>query len=111
MSSALTSALEMAVPLWCEKLRSLSPEELAERASVCGRHIAASGDMLLFKVPGKTAEAFNRTAEGLACLVLLVGQVKFGGVVFKDWLRPEPPADPGQDVLDWFDAMPTVRKP
>lgn len=82
--SILVRSLEAAVPFWLILLRSKSPEELAERAGACSAHIAAHGDMLLEKVPNQTAEAFNRTAEGLACLVLLHGSVKFCGVVFKD---------------------------
>ena len=59
---------------------------ILERAQVCGQHIAERGDVLQFKgkTPkerAKTAEAFNRLAEGLACLALTApGGVTFLGV-------------------------------
>lgn len=65
--------------MWIEQLRDLPFEQILERSKVCGQHIAERGDVLQFgnkKKDGKAAEAFNRLAEGLACLSFAPGGVK-----------------------------------
>ena len=84
-ATLLIGALSAAVPLRIfelEKLgRSLSSsqfwEMISRRAGECSAHLAHHGDDLMFKskVKGKTAEAFNRLAEGLACLSFCPGGV------------------------------------
>lgn len=84
--SLLIVALEAAVPMWIERLRDRPIEYLLERAQVCGQHIAERGDVLQFKskkTEGASGEAFNRCAEGLACLALVAkGGVTFEGAGF-----------------------------
>lgn len=88
---ALLGLLEVAVPAWAEKLRALSWVEVAVRSRICGQHVAEHGDIILFKgKKGSTAEAFNRLAEGLACLSFARGGVTFCGLSF-DFEHPEAP--------------------
>lgn len=77
----LVESLRFAVPLWIAELRDCTPEQRMARAIRCARF---EGDSLQFK--GKTAsarrrteEAFNRLAEGLACLAFQDGGVAFAG--------------------------------
>jgi hypothetical protein len=91
-SVVLRLALEAAVPLWIERLRGLSWEEIQERARVCAQVVAAKGDVIQFRGSrrGETAEAFNRLAEGLACAAFAPGGVRFMGLHF-DAERTEVP--------------------
>lgn len=77
----LRISLQAAVPLWIERLRNLPEEALLRRAQECGQHIAEHGDIILYrgKKKGQTAEAFNRLAEGLACMSFVPGGVVFLG--------------------------------
>lgn len=79
--SILVTCLDVAVPLWIEKLRELTAESRIERARICSDAIAFKGDVILFKSKkkGETAEAFNRLAEGIACLAFAPGGVKAFG--------------------------------
>jgi len=82
-ANLLRTCLELSVPIWIEKLRDRDPSYILERARECGQHISERGDVLQFrgKTPkerAKTAEAFNRLAEGLACAALVAP----GGVTF-----------------------------
>ena len=88
-NTLLTSSLAVAVPLWCAQLQGQDFEVLQRRAQECSQYLAGHGDELLFKVPGKTAEAFNRTAEGIACAVLLTGSLTFQGITFTNPFDPE----------------------
>jgi hypothetical protein len=80
-SLLLKLALEAAVPLWMEMLSCLPFEELQARARKCGDVVAHQGDIIQFKSKkkGETAAAFNKLAEGLACLAFAPGGVKFLG--------------------------------
>lgn len=77
----LPSALAAAVPLWIIEVRGYEQSVREERARICAQHIAEHGDVILFrsKRKGETAEAFNRLAEGLACLAFAPGGVKAFG--------------------------------
>lgn len=81
----LSSALAAAGPLWIERLRPLTWAERAERARACAQVIAEKGDVILFRTSqrGATAEAFNRLAEGIACLAFAPGGVRVLGVRFE----------------------------
>jgi hypothetical protein len=76
----LRTTLCAAVPLWIEQLRRQPMTYVLERAAVCGQHVAEHGDVLQYKTKtkGASADAFNRLAEGLACLALTAR----GGVTF-----------------------------
>jgi len=54
-------------------------------ARVCAGVVAGQGDLVLYrsKRPGVTAEAFNRLAEGLACLAFQPGGVTAFGLHFE----------------------------
>lgn len=81
----LITTLQVAVPLWIERLRDRDVEYLMERAKICGQVVAERGDIIQFrsKKKGASAEAFNRLAEGLACAALVVpGGVTFLGVTW-----------------------------
>ena len=77
----LTSTLQLAVPLWIERLRTARWEYIQERAKVCSDFIGKHGDNILFrsKKKGDSATAFNHLAEGLACLSFCPGGVKIFG--------------------------------
>lgn len=80
----LRVALSVAVPEWIEKLRPCTPEDIRERAEACVDVIASNGDIILHesKKKGESAKAFNRLAEGLACVALCRGSVEFWGFEF-----------------------------
>ena len=71
--------------MWIDKLRHQPMDYILERAQVCGQVIAEKGDVLQFrsKKRGASAEAFNRLAEGLACLSFSPGGVTFLGVTWE----------------------------
>jgi len=75
-------ALQAAVPMWQIQLARSPWNHIAERAQICAQAVAEKGDVLQFrsKRKGETAEAFNRLAEGLACLSFAPGGVRFLGV-------------------------------
>lgn len=79
--SLLTSTLQLAVPMWIDQMRRYPWEHVQARAKVCSQHIAEHGDLILFKgkKKGESAEAFNRLAEGVACLAFAPGGVKLWG--------------------------------
>ena len=76
----LKATLACAVPLWIDQIKRCgwSWEMIKRRAQVCGEEVASKGDIIQFKSKG-TAEAFNRLAEGLACLAFVPGGVTFLG--------------------------------
>jgi hypothetical protein len=84
-AALLSASLSVAVPLWIERVRSLSVEERLSRARICGQVVAEKGDILQFrsKKKGETAEAFNRLAEGLACAAFVPGGVRFFDLYFE----------------------------
>lgn len=77
----MRACLGAAVPLWITQLRERDWDYVMERARVCGQHIAEKGDVIQFKSKrkGESAEAFNRLAEGIACLAFARGGVTFLG--------------------------------
>lgn len=72
----LCCALDAAVPLWIHQLQQKPWSYVEERAHFCGEDIAVHGDVLQFRSKG-TADAFNRLAEGLACLAFGLTGVTF----------------------------------
>jgi hypothetical protein len=91
----LAGMLDLAVPLWIVELRALTFEERAERARRGVQVICESGDVLMYGSGikpkagqlGKTGEAFNAVACGLAALAYQPGGVKFLG---RHWEVREP---------------------
>lgn len=73
----LTLALSVAVPLWIEELRRMPWEYIQRRAKECANVVAEKGDVIQFRggKKGESAEAFNRLAEGIACLAFAPGGV------------------------------------
>lgn len=79
----MVAGLSVAVPAWMDKLRGCSPEEIRERSETCADFIAGpAGADILFpsEKKGANAEAFNRLAEGLACVALCRGYVELWGL-------------------------------
>lgn len=86
-ASLLSTSLSVAVPLWIMQLdelrKTLDPDDfarhLSDRAGVCSRVVAETGDYLMFrgegKQKGKSAEVFNRLAEGVACMAFCPGGI------------------------------------
>ena len=60
--------LEIAVPLWIEKLKHKTYRDFEKRRAYLSTKIGTEGDIILFKSKksGRTADAFNCLAEGLA---------------------------------------------
>ena len=83
--ATLQSSLSCAVPLWINTLQNLPWEYIQERAKCCLQEITERGDNILFrsKKRGKTATAFNRLAEGIACLAFMPGGVDIFGLHFE----------------------------
>jgi len=77
----LTTSLQAAVPLWILEMRPWTPAARLATAREDGQHIAEHGDDLMFKskTKGRTAEAFNHLARGLAALAYAPGGVTFAG--------------------------------
>lgn len=77
-------SLELAVPLWTEKLSRMPWDRVIERARECSDIVAEKGDVLQFKSKkkGESARAFNALAEGLAALSFCPGGVTFLGVTW-----------------------------
>lgn len=76
--------MSYAVPLWVIELGRIPAKDIMGRCHECAAHVAEHGDIILFKSKkkGESAEAFNRLAEGLACLSFAPGGVKFLGLHF-----------------------------
>jgi hypothetical protein len=92
--SLLTMTLQLAVPLWIERLRGASWDYISERAKVCAQVVAEKGDIILFrsKTKGETANAFNRLAEGIACLSFVPGGVTVFGQHWEATMDDDVPA-------------------
>ena len=90
-ATLLQATLEAAVPLWADELLRLEKtyprpdgqtfwDYLYGRCEYCSRYIAEHGDSLMFRdKKGRTAEAFNRLAEGIAIMAMCPGGVEFLG--------------------------------
>jgi hypothetical protein len=75
--------LEVAVPMWIDRLRHSTAEQRQAIGQRCGQHIASHGDDLMFRGKrGSSAEAFNALAEGLAALAYCPGGVSFASMHF-----------------------------
>jgi hypothetical protein len=74
--------LRIAVPIWIDRLRDSSFEERALRGKSCGRYLAEHGDDVLFKTKDKTAFAFNKLAQGIACAAYQPGGIRVFGLHF-----------------------------
>lgn len=81
----LKSALSAAVPLWIDELSGLPWDEIQSIAHGCSQHIAEHGDNILYrsKKEGKTAEAFNALAKGIARAAFAPGGVTIFGMHFE----------------------------
>lgn len=80
--------LALAVPLHIEELRHVSPGGRVLIGRDCADEVAARGDSLMFpSKKGRTAEAFNKLARGLAVAAFQPGGVTFLG---QHWEVPAP---------------------
>lgn len=75
----LAAFLEAAVPLAIMEMSDYTPEHRMKIGSECSDHIAAHGDIILYKSPrqGESAKAVAMLAKGLA-----VGAYQPGGITF-----------------------------
>jgi hypothetical protein len=80
--AVLLAALELAVPMWIDQLRSWTENDRIAMAHSLATTVASKGDILQFgsKRKGEQAEVFNATAKGLAALAFAPGGVTFCGV-------------------------------
>ncbi len=85
----LRTTLQVAVPMWIERLKRQSWASVQERAHVAADVVASKGDIIQFKskTKGETAAAFNALAEGLAALSFCPGGVTFLG---DKWIAEHP---------------------
>ncbi len=77
----LPMMLDAAVPLWVLKMRedsALLKKTLAESGEF-SQDLAEHGDALLYRIPGKTADMFNKLARSIAALSFRPGGVKVFG--------------------------------
>jgi len=86
MSENLSAMLEVAVPLWAVELKNQPWDYILSRARECSQVIAEKGDIILFKSKkkGESADAFNRLAEGVACLSFIPGGVTVFGTHYEN---------------------------
>ena len=75
----------MAVPLWIDRMRTMTDAQRCAVAQRCATTVASSGDTVLFRSTqrGGSASAFNALAEGLAALAFSPGGVRFAGLHFE----------------------------
>jgi len=87
----LKIALSTAVPLWIDSLKTAPFDHINRRAKACSDTIAHEGDIILYKSKkaGQTAHAFNRLAEGIACLSFFPGGVKAFGMHWESVLEDD----------------------
>ena len=77
----MEALLEIAVPMWIEKLKYKTFQDFETRRSAILESVCYKGDLLLYgsQTKGETAKFFNDLAEGLAWLALIAkGGVHFG---------------------------------
>ena len=74
----LIVSLEVAVPLWIDRMKQAPWAEIELSLPRCAEVIANRGDIILFKSQkrGETAAAFNVLAQALAALSFMPGGVK-----------------------------------
>lgn len=71
--------------MWMDRIKAIDFETILQRARICSQEIAEHGDNILYrsKKKGESAVAFNRLAEGIACLVFVAGGVTIFGLHFE----------------------------
>lgn len=75
--------LQAAVPIWIADMRSWPEEQRLEAAREAGQYIAEHGDDLMFRSkPGRSKDAFNQLARGLAAAAYQPGGITFAGMHF-----------------------------
>jgi hypothetical protein len=79
----LKISLSAAVPLWIAELKGLPWKDVSRMAGEAATIVASQGDTLMYKTKGKTREAFNALARGLAILSFAPGGVKFADMHFE----------------------------
>lgn len=109
----LLSMLQLAVPLWIERLRPLSAEQLQARAMELGLELASTGDMFVrASKPEERDRAFEVLAESLACMSFSRMGVAFEGLhwdstapqsagAMPQWSRVQPPLPPGNSTAHY----------
>lgn len=77
----LMATLEVAVPLWIERVRPMPMDARLARAQELADVVAAKGDVIMFKSSkkGESGAAFNALAEALAIMAFAPGGVLFNG--------------------------------
>ena len=82
MPAALGPALSAAVPLYILSMTSLTDDERITLARECSQVIASHGDDIMFRShkKGKTAQAFDALARGLAAAAYQPGGITFAGL-------------------------------
>lgn len=111
MSELLRISLSAAVPLWIDRLRSISWPILEARAHEAAQIVAEKGDIIQFRggKKGETAKAFNALAEGIAILAFAPGGVTFSDMHFRARHDDKPPQKKRQLVGEtWMWFMPHV---
>jgi hypothetical protein len=78
----LREALSVAVPFWIMEIKAAGGPDLSKTHDL-SHLIAEHGDAILYRVPGKTAAAFNALAEGVALLSFAPGGVSVFGLHFE----------------------------
>lgn len=98
---ALRTSLSVAVPIWIRQYRGVCWREAARRAQVCANAVGSKGDVLLHRSDkaGRTAEVFNRFAEGIAIAAYQPGGITVFGMHFE---VGEPLPDPAPDCSTWW---------
>ena len=83
IKSTLVVSLEVAVPLWVERIRA---GEVVDAPSIA-QTIAEKGDVLMFgsKRKGEQAAVFNELAKGIAMLSFCPGGVTTFGLHFESF--------------------------
>jgi len=108
----LSTTLQLAVPLWIERLRSSGWEHIQARAKQCSQIVGEKGDVILFRggKKGESAAAFNALAEGIACLAFAPGGVKIFGEHWEACQEEDAPGRTKAALSTMVDAMQRLFK-
>jgi hypothetical protein len=79
----LPDMLSVAVPLWQLEFRELTHDERSAIAQESLDTLMRCGEAIIHRIEGKTAEAFNALARGIACLSFVPGGVECFGQHFE----------------------------
>lgn len=86
-NSNLSSMMQLAVPLWIERMRAKGgpDDEDRKKAQETSEILGERGDILLHGggKPGECADQFNRTAQAVAVLAFVPGGVDIFGSHFE----------------------------